>query len=244
MCMPIFEEESDFPIPTWTMDDVDVLEAIDHSFSTGIVELLRFLIAEEGLILDETLDLTLVVHSLVNRIEDQYTFEEAQSIVSVASEFCLIDCIYDKQILSLVELSDNAVLYLALQEEDDLALEASVCRSKDATSIFYKDKTRPVLSLFGHWEILATGLLFSILTKDKLSDTIGSTYKQMSSVFEFKSELDFVDFVRKMCEVGLISTEIQKSGKAIINIEVVSSGIFLLFSSKTELAAKLARLTI
>tara|TARA_B100001094_G_scaffold316612_1_gene358071 strand:- start:623 stop:1345 length:723 start_codon:yes stop_codon:yes gene_type:complete len=240
--MPIFDDDSDFPIPTWTMDDVEVLEAIDFSFSMGIVELLRFLIAEKGSFTDETLDLTIIVHSVVNALKDQYTFDEAQSIVSVASEFCLIDCLYDNQNLVGMELSDNSILYLALQEEDDLALEAGVCRADVKTSLFYLEPTRPALSLFGHWEDMASELLFCMLTRGKLSDTIGSTYKQMSAIF--RSDLEFVDFVRKMCEVGLISTEIQKSGKATIEIQVVPAGIFLLFSSRTELATKLAHLTI
>ena len=80
--MPIFEDDSEMPIPTWTMDDVEVLEAIDPQYASGLVELLRFLIAEEGVFADETLDLTVVIHSVV---EKQYTFDEVQNLVSVAS---------------------------------------------------------------------------------------------------------------------------------------------------------------
>ena len=237
--MPIFEDDSEMPIPTWTMDDVEVLEAIDPQYASGLVELLRFLIAEEGVFADETLDLTVVIHSLV---EKQYTFDEVQNLVSVASEFCLIDCLYHKQNLEAMELADNAVLLLALQEEDDLALEAALVRSRSMDSLFASTKTRPSLGLFGHWEDLAAELLFCMLTRDTLSDTIGSTYKYMSATF--KTDIEFVDFIRKMCEIGLVSTEIEGSGKANIKIDPVASGLFLLFSSRTDLAAKLAELAI
>lgn len=237
--MPIFDNDSEMPIPTWTMDDVEVLEAVDTYYCSGLVELIRFLIAEQGVFMDETLDITIVVHSLMQK---QYTFDEVENLISVASEFCLIDCLYQRQNLMAMELADNAVLFLALQEEDDSALEAALIRSRAKDSLFVSTDTRPSLGLFGHWEDLASELLFCMLTRGTLSDTIGSTYKYMSAIF--KTDIEFVDFIRKMCEIGLISTEIEESGKAKIKIEPVASGLFLLFSSRTDLAATLADLTI
>jgi hypothetical protein len=71
--MPIFEEDSDLPIPTWTRDEVVVLESIDEFYSAGIINMLQFLVAEEGAVLDETIDLTLVMHSIINAHNDKFS---------------------------------------------------------------------------------------------------------------------------------------------------------------------------
>ncbi len=232
----------DFPFPLWTTKDVEVLESIEHFWSIGIVELLHFLINEDGSFERDKLDISIVLHSVINSLKDQYSFDQVGSLISVASEFCLVNCQYEKQNLTMIEISDNAILYLALQEEDDLALEGALIRSEDDMSIFRNPVTRSALSLFGYWEDLAAELLFCILTRCLLHDTIGSTFNYISTIFTDK--LEFVDFVRKMCDVGLISTEILETGEAKINIEIPAAGIFLLLSNRSELAVQLAHLSI
>jgi hypothetical protein len=240
--MHIFDNDEDFPFPIWTTDDVEVLETIEHFWAIGLVELLQFLIDEQGIFQDETLDISVVIHSVINSLKDQYSFDQVDTIVSIASEFCLINSRHDKQNLSSIELTDNAILYLALQEEDDLALEGALIRSEVPTSIFSAEVTRPALSLFGHWEDLSGMLLFSMLTRGVLHDTIGSTFKYVSTIFT--NELEFVDLVRKLCDVGLLSTEILESGEARVKIEIPAAGIFLLLSNRTDLASQLAHLSI
>jgi hypothetical protein len=240
--MPIFDHEEEYPFPIWTMDDVEVLENIDDFWSIGIVELLHFLINEDGKYEDDTLDITVVIHSVVNSLKDQYSFDEVSGLLSIASEFCLVDCNYHKQNLLSIEISDNAILYLALQEEDELALEGALQRARDLCSIFNNIVTRGALTLFGHLEDQASELLNSMLTRDVLDDTIDSTFKYIS--YMFTDKLAFVDFIRKMCDVGLISTEIQDTGTAKIIIHPPATGIFLLLSNRTELAIKLAHLSI
>lgn len=241
--MPIFDDTHGFPIPSWTSDDVTVLEAIDHRYSQGICYLLSFLIANNGFVDDDTLDLILIFNSVVNLSDQEYSFEETEKLVALASEFCLIDCVYENQVLTLVELRDNAVLYLAINEEHNLALEAGVCLGRKSHSILSNIACRPSLSLFGEWEELAVLILSSMLTRKRTSASIGFLMKHTKKDgLETTSDMEFVDCLRKLCEVGLFSMVVDSDEVAKISIQAQPAGLFLLFSNNTDLAKRLASL--
>ncbi len=243
--MPIYESESNFPIPTWTKDDVAVLDAIDDYYVDGIIRFLGFLISSEGIVADSTLDLILVVQSVINSTEDHYSFDDAERLMAVASEFCLVDCVYENQVLSMVELQDNAVLFLAIHGEHNYALEAAVCLSANERSMLCDATVRPSLSLFGDWEEISAVLLNALLTQGKLCDSIGSLMDKTSkSGLWINSEVEFVDVVRKLCAVGLLNVTIGKNDKAVVAIEEKAAGLFLLFSGRTDMARKLADISV
>lgn len=232
------------PIPSWSPDDITVLSAIEQSTKSGLINILKFLVMNEGLVEDETLDLILVFHSVANWNDDGYSFDEAEKIVAVASEFCLVDCVYDNQVLTMAELQDNAVLFLALNEEHEAALEAAVCLSGNDRSILSNVATRPSLALFGVWEETAAYILGSMLTRGLVSDSIGSLMESTNvdgvSVY---SEVEFVDVLRKLSAVGLFTVGFEDDGLATIKIEPQPAGLFLLFSNRVEMAKRLASLS-
>lgn len=243
--MPIYENESDFPVPTWTKDDVTVLEAIDPLLHTPISRLLAFLIAERGLVHDQTLDMVLVFNAIINNGKDKYSFDDVEKVLAVSSEFCLIDCVYDNQVLSMVELRDNSVLFLAMCDECSLSLEAAVLLSQNKKSLLHNSDVRPSLSLFGEWEKIAVELLSSMLTRGSLSASIGTLMSNIEEDgFDVGSEVEFVDLIRKLSAVGLFSVGIDKSEKAIVSVEPKASGLFLLFSGRVEMAKTLAEISI
>ena len=245
--MPIFEEDSNLPIPTWTLDEVVILESIDDFYSAGIINMLQFLVAEEGAVLDETIDLTLVMHSVVNIHNDKYSFEQTDILLALASEFCLIDSVYDRQVLGGVELLDNAVLYLAIHGEADYALEAAVCLSNNSKSIMQVSAVMPSLSLFGHWEEFAATIIHCMLTHHTTCSKMSILYSAIETLdVGVDSEVDFVDYIRKLCAVNLLSLEMPKSydAEASVQLNVQAAGLFLLFSNRVELAKNLADLTV
>ena len=115
-----------FDLPVWSSDDVTSLLLIDLDATIGITNLLKFLIQNKGYVKDSTMDLMFVISSVVLFGQDNHIFKDAEKIVSLATEFCLVDTVYDNQTLEAIGLSDNSVLYLALQDETDAALEAAV----------------------------------------------------------------------------------------------------------------------
>lgn len=242
--MPIFDNASNFPISTWTTDDVVVLEAIDDYFIPGLIKFLGFVISSEGLI-SASIDLILVIQSVVNGSDERYSFDDAERIVTIASEFCLVDCVYDAQVLCMVELQDNSVLFLATQGEDNYALEAAVCLSVCEDSMLFDSAIRPSLSLFGHWEYIASSVLDALLTQKKLCDSIGSLMdKVVSTGLSVASEIEFVDVIRKLCAVGLLDVTMGDDDKALVGIEPKPAGLFLLFSGRTDMARTLADISI
>lgn len=245
--MPIFEEDSDLPIPTWTRDEVVVLESIDEFYSAGIINMLQFLVAEEGAVLDETIDLTLVMHSVVNAHNDKYSFDQTDILLALASEFCLIDSVHDRQVLAGIELLDNSVLYLAMHDEPDYALEAAVCLSQSSRSIMQVSAVLPSLSLFGHWEEFAAVIISSILTQRATCSRMSVLYSAIETLnVGVDSKVDFVDYIRKLCAVNLLSLEMPKSsqGEASVHLNTQAAGLFLLFSNRVELAKELASLSV
>tara|TARA_R110000803_G_scaffold37598_11_gene81095 strand:- start:16365 stop:17093 length:729 start_codon:yes stop_codon:yes gene_type:complete len=242
--MSLNNGESALPNPTWTKDDVIVLEAIDDYYAAGLIRFLGFLVGCEGTLSDSTFDLILVVHSIINPMNEYYSFDDAESLVAVASEFCLVDCEYENQVLSMVELQDNAVLFLAMHGEHNFALDAAVCLSVQASSIMSDRTVLPSLALFGEWEEIATIVLDALLTQGKLRDSIGWLMEETSHTILCNSEIEFVGIVRKLCASGLLDVTIGVDDKALVGIEQKAAGLFLLFSGRTEMARTLADLSV
>ena len=242
--MSLNSGEPSLPTPTWTKDDVIVLEAIDSYYDAGLIRFLGFVIGSEGTVAESTLDLILVVQSVINPMNEYYSFDDAESLVALASEFCLVDCEYENQVLAMVELQDNAVLFLAMQGEHNYALDAAVCLSSQDSSIMSDRTVLPSLALFGEWEEIAAIVLDSLLTQGKLRDSIGSLMEDTSHANLCNSEIEFVDIVRKLCAVGLLDVTIGTDGKAVVGIEQKAAGLFLLFSGRTEMARTLADISV
>jgi len=229
-----------FDLPVWTSDDVTSLLLIDLDATVGINNLLKFLIQNKGHVQDSTMDLMFVVSSVILFGQNNHVFKDAEKIVSIATEFCLVDTVSSNQTLEAIGLSDNSVLYLALQDETDAALEAAVCLSKKKGSVMQESTIRPALSLYGNWEDRSINILDLILTKGKRRIRI-SELRDMAigSDLDLQTDLEFVDFIRKLCAVGLLDTTINKKGSATVSINEEAAGLFLVFSGNVDLAKTL-----
>jgi len=226
---------------TWSSDDIDALLVIDPDAIVGIKNLLYFLVDNDGVVKDKNMDLMLAVNSVVQFGQDNYYFKNAEKIVSLASEFCLVDCRKDQQVLEAIGLSDNSVLFLAIHEEDDCALDAALCLRNRRGSIMQDETTLPCLSLFGYWESTAVSLLKTVLINGGLSAKISGLRKKAEQErLVFESDLEFVDCLRNLCEVGLFNTRIDKSGIAHVDIIEEAAGLFLVLCGHVDLARKLA----
>jgi len=229
-----------FDLPVWSSDDVTSLLLIDFDATVGITNLLKFLIQNKGYVKDSTMDLMFVISSVVLFGQDNHVFKDAEKIVSLATEFCLIDTVKDNQTLEAIGLSDNSVLYLALQDETDAALEAAVCLSQKKGSVMQDSAIRPALSLYGSWEDRSISILDLILTKGKTRIRISELRDIVSaSDLDFHTDLEYVDFIRKLCTVGLLDININKKGTAVVSINEQSAGLFLVFSGNVDLAKTL-----
>ena len=229
-----------FDLPVWSSDDITSLLLIDFDATIGITNLLKFLIQNKGYVKDSTMDLMFVISSVVLFGQDNHIFKNAEKIVSLATEFCLVDTVYDNQTLEAVGLSDNSVLYLALQDETDAALEAAVCLSQKKGSVMQDGAIRPALSLYGSWEDKSISILDLILTKGKTRIRISELRDIVStSDLDFHTDLEYVDFIRKLCTIGLLDININKKGNAVISINEQSAGLFLVFSGNVDLAKTL-----
>jgi len=230
---------------TWSSDDIDALLIIDPDAIVGIKNLLFFLIDNKGVAKDKSMDLMLVINSVVQFGQDNFYFKNAEKVVSLASEFCLVDCRKDQQVLEAIGLADNSVLFLAIHDEDDWALEAALCLVNRRGSIMQNEITRPSLCLFGYWERTAVSLLKTVLTTGGLSVNISELRKNAEQEkLVFESDLEFVDCLRNLCEVGLFSTRIDKSGVAHVDIVEEAAGLFLVLCGHVDLARELANCRI
>ena len=229
-----------FDLPVWTSDDVTSLLLIDYDATIGISNLLKFLIQNDGHVEDSTVDLMFVISSVVLFGQENHIFKDAEKIVSLAAEFCLVDTVSDNQTLEAIGLSDNSVLYLALHDETDAALEAAVCLSNKKGSIMQEASIRAALSLYGYWEENAISILNLILTKGRTRIRISELRDMVfGSELNLHTDLEFVDFVRKLCTIGLLNMTINKKGNAIVSINEEAAGLFLVFSGNVDLAKTL-----
>jgi len=229
-----------FDLPVWSSDDVTALLLIDFDAVVGISNLLKFLIQNKGYVKDSTMDLMLVLSSVVLFGQGSHVFKNADKVLSLATEFCLVDTVMDNKTLEAVGLSDNSVLFLALHDETDAALEAAVCLSSKKGSILQEPKIRPALSLFGDWEDRAADTLQLILTEGKTSIRITELRDIVfGSNLQLETDLEFVDFIRKLCTIGLLDMVINKKGDSIISINEEAAGLFLVFSGNVDLAKTL-----
>ena len=241
--MAFFDQDSPQQYQSWAPEDIRVLGEVSGTVVPGVLNLLRFVLASEGHVSDESLDLMLVLHSAINGKGNDYSFVGAESVVAVASEFCLIDCSYERQTLQSVEMQDNAVLFAALHGDYDTALEGAVLLSKDSHSLLSNQATLASLCLFGHWEYLTASMLAALLTRGLTCDSIGSLMKNVAGDGVYiHSDLEFVDTVRKLCAVGIFSIAIDTEGQANVCIERNPAGLFLLFTDRVEMAKSLASL--
>lgn len=242
--MPIYDNSDfSFPVPTWTSEDVEVLFSLEPRFVEGALNLISYMVGERGYTQDVTIDLILVFHSIVNLTGGNYSFDDTEAIVALCSEFCMIDCVYENQVLSAVELLDNGVLFLGMHGDSTVAIDAAVCLSERRTSIFSHPATLPSLSLFGIWEEYAVTILDCLLTNKSLSASISFLMKTATAHgLDVSSDIEFIDVLRKLCSVGLFTVSISKSGSADVTIVRQPAGLFLLFSDRVEMARKLSLL--
>jgi len=230
---------------TWSSDDINSLLVIDPDAIVGIKNLLFFIVDNHGVVRDKTMDLMLAINSVVQFGQDNYYFKDAEKVVSLASEFCLVDCRKDKQVLEAIGLADNSVLFLAIHGEEDWALEAALCLTGRRKSIMQDETIRPSLCLFGYWEKTSVSLLKTVLTTGGLSVKISELRQNAEEEgLVFESDLEFVDCLRSLCEVGLFSTRIDKSGVAHVDINEEAAGLFLVLCGHVDLAREIANSTI
>jgi len=222
---------------------MEVLDSLNSFYVPGIINLLKFLVHEKGTVVDATMDLSLVLHSIANMHNDDYSFNRSDTLVALASEFCLIDCIYEGKVLAGVEMLDNAVLFLGLHDEANYALEAAVCLSETASSLLAIPASLPSLSLFGHWEEFAATILACLLTSARGYSKMSTLFKVVEQLdIGVTTEIDFVDHIRKLCAVNLLNLRLNDEGEAFVHINHQPAGLILILSNRSELATRLADL--
>ena len=244
--MPVFDGFDDLPFPVWTRHDVDLLESIDPDLCFGLTNVVEYLAHNNGILDSRNFDLILLMHAVVNSggREDIYSLHGTEAIVSVASEFCLIDCLYDRQSLEALELQDNGVLFLAVNEASSAALDAALCLSDRASSVFRYRSVRPCLALFGVWEEFAGTILATLLTLGEVSTKIGFLIEYLkASKMVPLDDVTAMSMLLKLSDVGLFDVYWDDRLDGIISINVEAAGIFLLFSDREDLARQLAELT-
>jgi len=243
--MPIFDDD-DIPFPVWTQHDVDLLEAIDPFLLYGLTNVVEYLVTRNGLVDNEKFDLLLLMHAVANKDsrEDMYSLDETEAVIGVASEFCLVDCLYDRQSLEALELQDNGVLFLAVNESNGAALDAAVCLSARSSSMFRYDAVRPSLALFGEWETISGEILKALLTMGQTSTKIGFLVEYLKASKNIPlDDLLLIGILLKLAEVGLFNIYLDNESDGVLSINTQAAGIFLLFSNREELARRLAELT-
>lgn len=244
--MPVFDDSDDLPFPVWTRHDVDLLESIDPDLCFGLTNVVEYLAHNEGIVDSRNFDLILLMHAVVNAgsREDIYSMQGTETIVSVASEFCLVDCLYDKQSLEALELQDNGVLFLAVHESSSAALDAAICLSDRTSSVFRYRSVRPSLALFGAWEEFAETILAMLLTLGELSTNIGFLieYLKVSNLGHL-DDMTAMSMLLKLADVGLFDLCLDDDLDGVLSINVQAAGIFLLFSDREKLARQLAELS-
>lgn len=241
--MVAFNDRSDTKQQPWTVEDIAVFSAIDPQYYRGIVALLQFLIRDEGVIIDETIDLTLIMNTVVSSSGVAYTFEQTENVLMVAAEFCLIDTAYDKQNLCGIELLDNSVIFLAMMGDVNSAVDAAVCLSKSSRSRMSDPNLLPSLSLFGEWETIAAAVVAAILSFGSTSCSMSRLYNVISnSSVDVLPEVEFISTIRRLCAVKLLFLS-KHNGEPLVTVNVKSAGLFLLFSERVELARRLAKLS-
>lgn len=242
--MATFDHRSDTQQQVWTYEDVAVFSTLDTQYIPGITALLQFLIRDEGVIIDETVDLTIVLNSVVNTSGVNYSFDQTESILTLAAEFCLIDTAYEKQTLCGIELLDNSVLFLALIGEVDYAIDAAVCLSRSSRSMMYKHHLLPSLCLFGHWEPLAATMVAAILSFGSTSCRVNDLYKAiLKSPVGDISEIEFLSDIQKLCAVHLLKLSKRDDDIPVVSVNIPAAGLFLMFSDRIEVARRLALLS-
>ena len=244
--MPVFDSSDDLPFPVWTKHDVDLLEAIDPDYCWGLTNIVEYLTRHNGILDSHNFDLILLMHAVVNSgvREDIYSMQGTEAIVSVASEFCLIDCLYDKQSLEALELQDNGVLYMAVHESSSSALDAAICLSDRESSVFRNRVVRPCLALFGAWEDFAGTILETLLTLGELSTKIGFLIEYLKAAELIPSDdMMAMGMLLKLSDVGLFDVHLDDDLDGVISTNVQAAGIFLLFSDREDLARRLAAMT-
>ena len=91
-----------------------------------------------------------------------------------------------------------------------------------------------------HCPAIYTDILQLILTKGKTSIRITELRDIVfGSDLHLETDIEFVDFVRKLCAVGLLDMAINKKGDSIISINEEAAGLFLVFSGNVDLAKTL-----
>lgn len=227
----------------WT-ETLHTLSAIDPKWLPGIRNVLKFMVTEKGILIDETIDLTVIFHEIVNLNGNMYTFAEAETVLTMCSEFCLLNLVYDRQVLSMAELQDNAVFLLQSLKEYEYTLEGAILLSYQKSSLFNNDITRPSMSLFGPWEEIAGDLLAALLTRRLMCDTVSSLRKWVGNIDGGNIHPRvFVDRLRKLEAAGLINVEMQEGTEPVVEIIEEAAGLFLLLTNRLELVKLLASLS-
>lgn len=239
--MESYENKSEVHHKAWSADDITIFDSIDPFYIPGIIKLLQFVVMYDGVVVNDNIDLTMVFSSVINSPKEQYSFEQTDSIVAVACEFCLINTVHDKQILCGVEILDNSVIFLALVGEYEVALDAAICLSKHPASMLYKNYSLPSLALFGEWERIASTIIAAVLSQGSLFCSMTDLFNILNKpLFGEISKNTFVTYIKKLCDIHLLSLDNNLNGDFIVGINPTSAGLFLLFCDRVELAAKLA----
>jgi len=215
--------------------------SISDKHRHAINRVLGFALTSKGAVVDETIDLYLVLHGVVSDGEYDYSLDEIESILSMASELAIVNYIKDKQSLHAIEVGEDAPVYAAATNEDDLVLETALCLSENKMSKFNNKDTLAALSLFGVWENRAVALIKSLLDSRRLHMDVTLVRDFMESEgIHFSSDLSYVDCLRKFHSVGLINIKTHRKGIGEVVLNVTPAGFLLTLSENIDMARKLS----
>lgn len=222
-------------------EESSLLLEIDQRNFEAIHQLIKFLNYNDGVVADSTLDLILVIHSVLNECGMNFSFDDTDSVVSLASEFCIINYIKDGQSLEGIELADNSPMLCLIADDYDSIIDSAIILSQRKSS-FYSDKvTLAAMSLYGHWEEGALCLTRSVIKSGRLHAPVDTMRSSMESLgFLFESDLQYVDFINKLSDTHLIKKSVSKSGVGKITLNPSSAGMFLVLGGHSQEAHRLS----
>lgn len=210
----------------------------------AIQQILKFLVTSKGSVIDETIDLHLVLHSITSGQGYSFSVDEIESIISLSSELEIINYIKTGQNLTAIEIGEDAPVFTTAKGLDDLTLELCICLSSNRNSKFNNADTLASLSLFGKWEWESTILLDAVMHSNRTTASVQTTKARMSKMgLKFSDDLEYVDFLRKLHAVNLITIKTNRAGIGQIRINIPSAGLFLVMSNNIEAAKKLATIS-
>ena len=227
------------PLDRFKATEVEAIAAFPKAHVDNSVNILKLLVACDGVILDTIQELDVAINSLCG------DSDIALSCIASMSEFALVDTlIVDKKLVGL-ELLDNSVFFLAIHNEHKVALDSALLLSVKDGSAFTNVLVRPTLSLYGLWEDIA--IRFIELIIDTKSTIIEA--KKLNLLVNRKSRnplhvREFIAALEKLSAAGVFIARFSENSQTFLEINGEAAILFLVLCGRADLATKVAGLRV